>query len=323
MKTRTKLIVTIGLFPAVFTSCINNKTSIEKTQGKVKMETISIAPKLAGRVAKILISEGQVVHAGDTLVILDIPEISSKMQQTAGAVESAQAQLDLTHSGATSEQITQVDGMLDAAQQQLIFADQSLKRMQQMFSDSLISAQQFDEVNMKYKAAVAQVKSLQAKKQEIVNGARPEQLRMAKGQVVRAQGATNEVVQAEHERYLIAPAEMRVETIALKVGELALPGYTLINGYESSTLYFRFTIPESKIHTYKVGEAVEVNVPFTTISLPAKITAIKQLPRYADNTSTSPSYELGETTYELKVVATDTAKTTDLFQNSTVLLNHK
>lgn len=312
----------LSLLILAIVSC-KTRTSIDQPQGKVKMETISLAPKIAGRVEKIYVSEGELVHKGDTLVLLDIPEINSKMQQTLGATESAQAQLDLAHNGATAEQITQIDGQLDAAEQQLSFAEQSYKRLQQMYKDSLVSAQQFDEVTMKYKAAIAQVKSIAAKKQEVLKGTRPEQIRMAKGQVVRAQGAGNEVEQAEHERYLVAPTDMRVETIALKEGELALPGYTLINGYENKSLYFRFTIPESKIHNYKVGSPVTVSIPFTSIVIPAKITAIKQLSRYADNTSTSPSYELGETTYELKIIATDSAKTTNLFQNSTVLLNHK
>lgn len=322
MNNLNKFLLLTVASAAILISC-NKRTSINQPQGKVKMETVAIAPKLAGRVLKIFVSEGQQVHAGDTLAILDIPEINPKLQQTTGAVESAQAQLDLAHNGATSEQISQIDGQLDAAQQQLVFAEQSFKRIQQMYKDSLVPAQQFDEVSMKYKAAAAMVKTLNAKKQEILKGTRPEQIRMAKGQVDRAHGATNEVLQAENERYIIAPADMLIETIALKVGELALPGYTMINGYETTTLYFRFTIPESKIHNYKVNNTVTVTVPFTNISIPAKITAIKQLARYADNTSTSPSYELGETTYELKVIATDTSKTTDLFQNSTVLLNNK
>jgi HlyD family secretion protein len=322
MKQITFIGITLTAGTFIFISC-NTKHRIDGLQGKVKMETIAIAPKVPGRIAKIFVSEGQIVHTGDTIAILDVPEINAKMEQTNGAVESAQAQLDMAYNGATQEQIAQIDGQLDAANQQLLFAEQSYKRMQNMLKDSLISAQQFDEVSMKYKAAKAQVRTLQAKKQETVIGSRPEIIRMAKGQLVKAKGAKNEVESADNERYIIAPADMRVETISLKQGELALPGYTLINGYQNKSIYFRFIIPESKINAFRVGQEVIVEVPFVHISFTAKIAFIKQMARYADNSSASPSYELGETTYEIKAVPENTAKASDLFQNSTVLLKIK
>ncbi|MBI1780779.1 MAG: biotin attachment protein, partial [Sphingobacteriales bacterium] len=103
-------------------------------------------------------------------------------------------------------------------------------------------------------------------------------------------------------------------------GELALPGYTFFSGLKKSSVYFRFTVSEDRINTYKTDQQVIVTVPNTALEILGKIIAVKQLARYADNTSTSPNYELGQATYELKVVAEDNSKAKALFQNSTVLL---
>ncbi|MCU7551993.1 biotin/lipoyl-binding protein [Chitinophagaceae bacterium LB-8] len=312
----------LPLLLMILVSCNNNKPEQNiENQGKVKQETVSVAPKIAGRIQEIKVSEGQQVYKGDTLAILDVPEISSKLQQAEGAIESARGQLNLALNGATSEQLDQLQGQLDAATAQLQFAEQSFHRMKNMYEDSLVPAQQFDEVQSKYKAANAQVQALQAKKLEVVKGTRPETIISARGQVERAVGAKNEVLQAAKERFIIAPADMTIESIALKNGELATPGYTIFNGYQTSSTYFRFTISESRINAFHVGLTATVKVPYTEKVIKGKIASVKQLPRYADNTSTSPNYKIGESIFELKVVPINESDASGLYANSTVLLN--
>lgn len=314
-----------ALLGLLLVSCGEKKTNegnIEN-QGRVKQETVSVVPKIAGRILQINVSEGQAVHKGDTLAVLDVPEIGSKLQQAQGAVLSAQGQLNLAVNGATNEQLAQVQGQIDAASAQLQFAEESYQRMSNMFADSLISAQQFDEVRSKYKAAQAQVRALQARKAEVQKGARPENIQAARGQVERAIGAKEEVLQAQKERYIIAPTDMQIESIALKKGELATPGYTIFNGFETGTTYFRFTVSESKINAYRVNQPVTVKIPYTNKIIQAKVVSVKQLPRYADNTSTSPNYKLGESIFELKVVPLNIEESAGLYANSTVLLETK
>ncbi len=316
-----KQILLLALIVTLASSCSNKKnTEAKQLQGRVKFETISIAPKLAGRILKIYVAEGDLVKKGDTLAVLDIPEIGAKLQQADGALIAAQGQLDLANNGATADQVLQIESQLAGAKEQLLFAEKSFSRVSNMYQDSLIPAQQFDETRMKLEGAKAQVNVLNAKRAEVLNGARSENKKSAKGQVERAAGAKNETLIALNEKYLLAPADMSIETIALKEGELALPGYALVNGIKKETVYFRFTINEAKVNAYKIGQAVVVNVPNTDLKIAAKIVAVKQLARYADNTSTSPNTELGQTTYEIKVIEKDATVSKGLYQNSTVLL---
>lgn len=299
-------------------SCGSDDT-ITSYRGKVKFETISISSKLGGRIGKIYVEEGQQVKKGDTLAYIDIPEVNAKMAQAEGAIKSAQGQLDMASNGATRDQLNQINGQLNSAKAQLDFAKESFSRMNAMFKDSLISGQQFDEVRMKMNMAQAQVDALQAKRKEATSGARIEQLDQAKGQLDRAKGAKDEVVSAANEKFIIAPTDMSVETISLNEGELLSPGYTLINGYEKNSVYFRFTVPESKVYDFEVGKQLKLVNPHTKEEFDAKIVAIKQLAQYADITSTSPLYKLSESIYELKVVPT--ANTKQLFYlNATILI---
>ncbi|MDX1278435.1 HlyD family secretion protein [Oceanihabitans sediminis] len=293
---------------------------ITTLRGKVKFETISVSGKVPGRVEKLYVTEGQTVKKGDTLALLDIPEVHAKMMQAEGAIAAAKGQLDMAYNGATSEQLSQIEGKLNAGKAQLDFAQESYNRLKNMLQDSLISQQQFDEVKMKLNMAKAQVDGLEAKKKEIIKGARSEQIQQAKGQLDRALGAKEEVLSASNEQYLIAPANMSVETISLEEGELLTPGYTLFNGYKTESVYFRFTIPESKIYDFEVGQELTLVNPYTKEETKAKIIAIKQLAQYADITSTAPLYQLSESIYELKVVPAEDVSGQKFYTNATILI---
>ncbi|HUH28737.1 HlyD family secretion protein [Gelidibacter sp.] len=317
MKLYTPL--AISLF-AVLTlnSCKNDK--ITPNRGKVKFETISVSSKIAGRIEKIYVQEGQQVKKGDTLALVNIPEVNAKMMQAEGAIAAAQGQLNLAFNGATTEQLNQIEGQLNSGKAQLDFAQESYNRLKNMYEDSLVSQQQFDEVKMKLQMAKAQVDALQAKRDEVKKGARSEQIEQAKGQLDRAIGAKEEVLSASDEQYVVAPADMSIETISLEEGELLTPGYALFNGYKTDGLYFRFTIPESRIYDFKVGKELTLVNPYTNEETSAKIVAIKQLAQYADITSTAPLYELSESIYELKVVPTSNTGDQKFYTNATILI---
>lgn len=289
-------------------------------RGKVKFETISISSKLAGRIESIYIEEGQDVKKGDTLAYIDIPEVNARMTQAEGAIKSAKGQLDMAYNGATEDQLNQINSQLYSSKAQLEFARESFNRMQAMYLDSLITQQQFDEVKMKLNMAEAQANALKAKRNEATTSARIEQINQAKGQLDRAIGAKEEVTSASNEKYVIAPRDMSVETISLKEGELLSPGFTLFNGYDKSSVYFRFTVPESKVYNFKVGNALLLKNPYTESEIEAKIVAIKQLAQYADITSTAPLYNLSESIYELKVVPTYLNKDHSYHSNATILI---
>lgn len=302
----------------VLSSCSDDKITTER--GKVKFETISLSSKLGGRISNIYVTEGQEVQKGDTLAYIDIPEVTAKMMQAEGAIISAQGQLDMAFNGATTEQLSQIEQKLNSGKAQLEFAQESFNRLENMYKDSLVSKQQFDEVRMKLSMAQAQVDALEAKRAEVRKGARSEQIDQAKGQLDRALGAKEEVSSAVNEKYIIAPADMSIETVSLEVGELLTPGYALFNGYKKNSVYFRFTIPESKIYNFKPNQKLTIENPYTGEEVEAKIIAINQLAQYANITSTAPLYGLDESIYELKVVPTENVENMTFYLNATMLI---
>lgn len=300
-------------------SCKESKAEREIV-GKTKKEVVSFSPKLTGRILKVFVEEGQSVKIGDTLAMLDIPEVSAKIAQAQGATASAQAQVQMAKNGATSDQLRQLNAKQKGLQQQFEYAQKSFNRAKNMYRDSLLSPQNYDEYFAKYQGARAQLDAVNAELHDVQSGTRYEKIDMAQGQQNQAMGALQEANVAYSERYVIATNDMEIETIALNKGELATAGYPLFTGYIPETAYFRFTIPESKIVKYQKGMTVKMVVSYSNKEFSGKIVAIKQLAKYADITTAFPDYEPEEAIYEIKVVPENQAAAKNLLVNSNVTL---
>lgn len=303
-------------------SCSKKSNDNVSIQGKVERDELAIVGKIAGRIDKILVQEGDFVKKGDTLAILDIPELAAKKAQAKGAVKSAAAQYDMSVQGATTNQLKQLNAKKAALTEQYQFAKKSLERLEIMVQDSLIPQQQYDEVYAKYQGAKAQIIAVDAEIADVNNGVRLEQQLMALGQQDRAMGALDEVAVAESERYIIAPQDMKIETITLKLGELALPGYTLFKGSLNETTYFRFTIPESKINQYAIGNEVAIDVVYKNVTINGVIKNVKQIGAYANIATAYPDYDIQDPLYEVVVKPMDVNQAKELLAKSTVLLKH-
>jgi len=291
-------------------------------KGKIKREAVGIAGKVPGRILDIRVEETDTVSRGDTLAVLDIPEVEAKLRQAEGAWLSARAQYQMVKNGTTPEEKRQVKALLEAAKQQYELAGKTFDRMKGMYEDTLIAPQKFDEVQAKYQAARAKLEQAEAKSDEVESGIRKERIEMARGQLTRAQGVLDEARTAYDERFITAPSEMSIETIALEEGELALPGYSIFTGYKRGLTYLRFTIPESRIASFKEGNIYSIHQPFQDRpDFKARLTGVKQLARYANQSSAYPQYELGEAIYELKLVPENKTVAEDLYVNTTVLMN--
>ena len=300
-------------------ACKSDKSDVI-LEGKTKKEIVSFAPKVTGRILKIYVEEGQTVKAGDTLAMLDVPEVSAKIAQAKGATAAATAQAQMAKNGATADQLRQLKAKQKGLAEQYQYAQKSFRRAQNMYKDSLLSPQNYDEAFAKLQGAKAQYEAVNAELHDVEIGTRIEKIEMALGQENQARGALQEANVAYSERYIIATNDIEIETISLNVGELATAGYALFNGYIPNTTYFRFTIPESKISKYNKGMTVNMKSTYGNQEFSGKVVSIKQLTKYADITTAFPDYQPEDAVYEIKVIPTDRAKVNNILVNSSVTL---
>ena len=98
-------------------------------QGQVEVSEYRVSSKVPGRILELRVKEGDYVKVGDTLAILDAPEVRAKMEQAQSA-ESAAAALELkAQNGAREEQVRGAFNVLQQAKAGLEIAEKSYNRV--------------------------------------------------------------------------------------------------------------------------------------------------------------------------------------------------
>ena len=182
----------------------------ELIQGQVEVSEYRVSSKVPGRVLEIRVKEGDFVKVGDTLAILDAPDVRAKMEQAQSAQNAAAAQEEMARNGARQEQIQGAFQLMQQAKAGLDIAEKSYQRIQRLYDEGVMSAQKRDEVYANYKAMEAQYKAAESQYEMAKNGARYEDKKAAAAMVGRAKGAVQEVNSYIHETVQVAQMEGEV-----------------------------------------------------------------------------------------------------------------
>ena len=272
----------------------------ELMQGQVEVGEYRVSSKVPGRILEIRVKEGDWVKVGDTLAIIDAPEVRAKMEQARGA-ESAAAALELkAQNGARQEQIQGAYQLWQQAKAGLEIAEKSYNRVQRLFDEGVMSAQKRDEAYASYKAMEAQEKAAKSQYEMAQNGARREDKLAAAAQVDRARGAVQEVNSYIHETVQIAQMEGEVSDIYPKVGELVGTGSPIMTISLMKDMWGAFNVREDQLGQMTVGTVVDAFVPAFNKSIKMKIYYLKDQGTYAVWKATKANGQYDLKTFEVK-----------------------
>ena len=272
-------------------------------QGEVEASEYRVSGKVPGRIEEMYVREGQMVHKGDTVVLIDSPEVRAKLAQAQGAVAAAQAQRRKAYNGAQQEQIT---GAYELWQQALVQEDvmrKSFERVRKLYDQKVISAQKYDETKAKYDASVAQAKAAKSQYDMALKGARAEDKEAAAALVDRAKGALQEVEGYLGELYLTSPADGIISATFPKVGELVGTGSPIMTVTDLADVWFTFNVREDYLHGMKQGDKVTVRIPaLDGKEIPATVNYIAVRESYATWKATKETGLYDAKTFEVRAV---------------------
>ena len=277
----------------------------ELIQGQVEASEYRVSSKVPGRILEIRVKEGDYVKVGDTLAILDAPEVRAKMEQARSA-ENAAAALELkAQNGARQEQIQGAYQLWQQAKAGLEISEKSYQRIQRLFDEGVVSAQKRDEVYASYKAMEAQCKAAESQYQMAVNGARREDKLAAAAQVGRARGAVQEVNSYIHETVQVAQMEGEVSDIYPKVGELVGTGSPIMTISMLQDMWGTFNVREDQLNGMEVGKTFKAFVPAFNKEVEMKVYYMKDQGSYAVWKATKANGQYDLKTFEVKARPTE------------------
>ena len=272
----------------------------EIIQGQVEVSEYRVSSKVPGRILELRVQEGDFVHAGDTLAIIDAPEVRAKQQQAEGAEAGAAALEQMAHNGARKEQVQGAFQLLQQARAGLEIAEKSYKRVQRLFDEGVVSAQKRDEAEALLKSSQAQVKAAQSQYDMAVNGARQEEKLAAQAQVNRAKGAVEEVNAYIDETVQTAQMDGEVSAVYPKLGELVGTGSPIMTISMLDDLWGTFNVREDQLGELQVGKEFEAFVPAFSKTIRMKVYYMKDQGTYAVWKATKANGQYDLKTFEVK-----------------------
>ena len=271
-------------------------------QGEAEATEYRVSGKVPGRIESYLADEGQMVRKGDTLVIIDSPEIRSKIAEANAAKAAAQAQRDKAYNGARQEQIA---GAYELWQKAIVGENVMLKsyeRMKALHEQKVVSDQKFDEVEAQYEAACATTRAAKSQYDMALNGARQEDKDAAVALVERANAAVTLVNSYLDEITLVSPADGIIAARYPKVGELVGQGSPIMTVQDLDDMWFTFNIREDRLHSMQNGDKVTLRIPaLDNREVSATVYYIVVRESYATWRATKEQGEFDSRTFEVRV----------------------
>ena len=272
----------------------------EVIQGQIDVEEYRVSSKVPSRILELRVKEGDYVHVGDTLAILDAPEVEAKAVQAESVESAATAISNMAKAGARKEQIQGAYEIWQQAKAGLEISKKSYERVQRLFDEGVLSEQKRDEAYANFKAFEAQEKAAKSQYDMAVNGARTEEKAAAAAQVNQAKGAVKEVSSYIRETVQIAQMEGEVATIYPKVGELIGSGSPIMTISLIDDVWGAFNMREDQLKGLKIGDKFKAFLPAFNQEIELKVTSIKDQGSYATWKATKSNGQYDMKTFEVK-----------------------
>lgn len=220
---------------------------IASGNGRIEAVDVDVATRVAGRVAEILVNEGDFVRAGQPLARIDIQVLEAQRREAQAQLERARVAVDTARSAAR-EAAAQKDAALAVVAQresELGAARKRLARTEQLAGQGMSTLQGLDDDRARVQAAVAAVAAARAQVAAADAG-----VGSARSQVVSAQAAvaagsaTIERIAADIEdATLKAPRDGRVQYRIVQPGEVVGAGGKVLNLVDLTDVYMTFFLP--------------------------------------------------------------------------------
>lgn len=230
-------------------------------QGQVEATEIRISGKLPGRVDTFLVNEGDWVKRGDTLVVINSPEVYAKYRQLDALEQVAIQQNKKIDAGTRKQIIGTALQLWNKTKSDLKLAQTTHQRILTLYKDSVVTSQRKDEVEALYQSALAAERAAHEQYQLALDGAQREDKASSLSMVHAAQSTVDEVSSLLLDAHLTAPADGQIATIFPKRGELVAPGTPLMSLVVMSDAHVVLNVREDRLPLFRMGGTFTGDIP--------------------------------------------------------------
>jgi HlyD family secretion protein len=261
---RTKRIAVVGVVLGATASGVWWAARGPKTDegivasGTVEATEADLGFPAGGRIAEVLVREGDAVNAGDLLARLDVAEAGARRAAADAQLASARAVLAEMERGARPEEVAQARAAADAARERLAESARLLARAERLFEGGAVSRESLDQARTAHE--VARAGETQAREQLalVQGGVRQERVDAQRGAVRAAEAALAQADAALLHGEIRAPFAGVVSLRHRQAGETVGPGLPVVTLLDPDDRWVRIYVRADRIGRVGIGQEAEI-----------------------------------------------------------------
>jgi len=207
---------------------------IASGNGRIEAEEVHVATKYAGRVAEVLVNEGDMVEAGQVLARMDTSELRAELAAAKASIAQAQ------------ENVVEARAQIIQRESELKFAEQELERADTLVKKGHISQQQADQKRTDRETAQAALDAARAR------------LASTQAAVEAARAQAERIDTQIADSTLAAPRAGRVQYRLAEPGEVLASGGRVVTLLDLTDVYMTIFLPTGEIGRLLVGSEARI-----------------------------------------------------------------
>jgi len=262
--------------------------------GRIEAADIDISTKAAGRIDDILVDEGDMVKAGQTVAIMQSDALNAALREAA-----AQLRGNESVRAAAQALVLQRESMRDSnaalieqRKSELVPAERDFKRSEELFAKGFISARKLDADGTRRDGARSALAAAESQALEVESAivSTKTQVAEAKSAIEAARAAVQRVRIENDDTALKAPRDGRVAHRVAQPGEMIASGAKVLALIDLSEVYMNFFLPETVAGGLAIGSEVRIVLDAAPeYVFPAKVSFVsaeaQSTPRTVETTS--------------------------------------
>ncbi|WP_290556782.1 HlyD family efflux transporter periplasmic adaptor subunit [Aestuariivita sp.] len=224
---------------------------ITRTNGRIEAERIDVASKMPGRVAEVMVAEGQWVKADDLVARIDTAELQAELRQAQARVVQAEQQEGQAHA-LMLQRLSELD-----------LAKVELSRVERLATDGFAAQERLDQRRTMLVTAQAGVAAAEAS------------IALARASIAAAEASVDRLASLIDDATLTAPRSGRVQYILAKPGEVVAAGGRVVTLTDLSDVYMTVFLPARDAGRLPIGAQARIVLdPIPEYVIPATVTFV-------------------------------------------------
>ena len=222
-----------------------------KANGRLEAEQVEIAAKYPGRIATVLVKEGDMVDQGQVIARMDTVELEAQLRSAKASVQHSESAAVLAKA------------IITQRESELVFARQEIARTEALIPRGFAPVEQLDKRRNDLKVAQAAVDAaISNLNVEIAN------IAAGQGEVARIQSQIDDST-------LVAPKRGRIQYKLAQAGEVLPSGGRVVTLLDLSDVYLTVFLPAAAAGPLALGDEARVVLdPLPQYVLPAFVTFV-------------------------------------------------